>query len=92
MSKRWTVSFSSECDKAADALGRYIRIDRTLDTFWDGLHYNPHGFPKFESDWFNVRYIITKPMPGVESLVWIFTIGQDEIEIVHVELFEKTYL
>lgn len=89
MAKRWTVVFSSDCDKAADALGGYIRIDRTLDAFWGGLHSNPHGFPVYLSDWFSIRYIITKPMPGVGPLVWLFTIGTDEVELVHVEDYER---
>ncbi len=88
MAKRWTISFSSDCNKAAESLGGYIRIDKTLDAFWDGLHKNPHGFPKFESDWVSIRYIITKSMPGVESLVWFFVIGADDVEIVHVEAFD----
>ena len=83
------IFFSHECDAAAQKLGGYARIDKSLDAFWDGLHKNPYGFPKFESDWFSVRYIITRPMPGLPSLVWSFTISGKDIEIVHVEEFER---
>lgn len=89
MPAKRNVFFSHDCDKAAEVIGGYLRIDKTLDSFWDGLHRNPYGFPKLESDWFSVRYIITKPMPGVPSLVWNFIISGQDVEIVHVEEFER---
>lgn len=82
------VFFSKDCDEAARLLGGYTRIDKTLDAFWDGLHRNPYGFPTYESDWFNIRYITTKPMPGVPPLVWVFRIEGNDVELVHVEEFE----
>jgi hypothetical protein len=89
MASKKRVFFSSECDKAADALGGYVRIDKSLDAFWEGLHTNPYGFPQFESDWFSVRYIITRPMPGIPPLLWTFKISGDEVEMLHVEEFER---
>jgi hypothetical protein len=88
-SKKYRVVFSADCDKAAEAIGGYGRIDKSLDASWDGLHTNPHGFPIYESDWFSVRYILTRPMPGIPPLLWTFRIFRDEVELLHVEEFER---
>lgn len=82
------VSFSAECNEAAEALGGYKAIDCTLEAFWDGLLKNPYGFTKYESDFFSIRYIVTKQIGEVPPLVWLFTIDDRNVELVHVEKHE----
>lgn len=82
------IVFSAECDAAAEALGGYIRIDCTLDGAMDALMRNPYGFPLLQSDWYSVRYIVTKSMAGVPALVWFFTIEGRDVTIQHVEEYQ----
>lgn len=83
------VVFTDECNQAAERLGGYARIDCSLDAFWDGLYRNPYGFPKYESDWFSVRYIITKPIYDVPPLIWYISVSADEVLLLYVEEYEK---
>ncbi len=82
------IVFSAECDAAAEALGGYVRIDRTLDAAMDGLMRDLYGFPLMESDWYSARIIQTKPLPGIPALVWYFTIRGRDVVIQYVEEFE----
>lgn len=83
------IKFSKECDAAAELLGGYEVIDCTLDPIIDALWHNPYGFPLQQSDWFDFRYIITKPMNGVPALIWTFTIESEVVILRHVEEFES---
>jgi len=82
------IWFSPDCDKAAERLGGYRRVDRSLDAFWDGLSRDPYGFPKIETDWFSIRYIITESIGTIPSLIWFFTIESGDVTLTHVEEHE----
>lgn len=86
MPPRRAIFFSRECDEAAGRLGGYERIDDSLDAVWDVLCNNPYALQKCESDWFNARYIVTKPTGDAPALVWLVDIQSNgDVVIEHVE-------
>ena len=82
------IIYSHECNKSAERLGGWRILDRALEPILDGLERNPYGFPKYESDWVSIRYVITKPIPGAPRLAWYFTINGMDVEILDVEEYE----
>lgn len=77
------------CDIAAEALGGYERIDCSLDAATQGLMINPYSFPTIESDFYSARYVRTKPIRDVPSLVWVFEIdANNDVVLKHVEEYE----
>ncbi len=38
-----------------------------------------------QSDWFDFRYIVTKPVGDCPALVWTFTIENGDVTLRHVE-------
>lgn len=79
------IIFSHECDAAAERIGGYKRIDPSLDPVLDALARNPYGFPMQQSDWFDFRYIVTKPIDDCPALIWTFTIENGDVTLRHVE-------
>jgi len=82
------ISFSEDCDLAAEKLGGYEVIDPSLEASWDALMRNPYEFPFVESDWFSGRYIVTKPIGSIPPLCWWFLIKAGDVTIVHVEVYQ----
>lgn len=82
------ISFSEECDAAAESLGGYALIDPSLEASWDALTRNPYEFPMVESDWFSGRYIVTKPIGSIPALCWWFVIQSGDITLVYVEPYQ----
>ena len=81
-----TVIFSTSCGVAAQRLGGYEKIDVTLEAAYQALMVNPYGFPKIESDLYRARYVITIEVGDIPSLVWLFTINdQNDVVMNHVE-------
>ena len=86
MARDRNIFYSKECDDAAECLGGYGRIDDALDAVWDVLRNNPYQLPQCQSDWFNARYLSTKPTGDAPALVWLITIQPDgDIVIDYVE-------
>ncbi len=80
------IIYSTAFDKAVDDLGGHRSVDAALDTIIDGLHRNPYGFNKFESDFISFRYAITKATVLIPPLVVIFTIAENgDVTLEHVE-------
>lgn len=85
-----SIMFDPDCDKAAEALGGYARIDISLEAVWDGLQREPRGFDIIQTDWGSVRYVRTKRVADVPELIWQFVVDQDDnVLIVHVEECEQ---
>lgn len=87
MASRRVISFSKECDQAAERLGGYKRLDKALDAIWDGLNRNPYEFLLIEGDYFSsARVMLTEGTDDCPPLVWIFAIRADRnVEILYVE-------
>ena len=84
------IIFAPSCDAAALVLGGYQRIDPALDAVMQGLMVNPYSFPLVESDFYRARYLRTRPIRDLPSLVWLFSIDVDNNVILqHVEEFEE---
>ena len=77
------IIFAEDFEAAADAVGGYWVIDRALEAVLDGLRLNPYGFPKFESDRFSFRYVITSRIGDVPALVFTFTIDDKKNVVLH---------
>lgn len=88
MASKRKIVFSPECDRAAKMLGGYEVIDCSLDPIYDALWRNPYGFPLIQSDWYNFRIIVTKPIRSIPALVWTFTVENEEVTIRYVEAYE----
>ena len=48
-----------------------------------GLMVNPYGFSIIETDFFRARYLRTKPIRDIPSLVWLFGIDEDNNVVLH---------
>jgi hypothetical protein len=83
------IIFSLACDTSVSRLGGHRALDRALDGILDALARNPYGFTLHESDWFSCRYAITKPIGGLPSLIWYFTIERDSVTIEDVEPLDE---
>ena len=83
------ILFDPDCDKAAETLGGYERLDASLSAYYSALIIEPKGFPRIESEWGSVRYIRTKPVATCPALVWWFIIeGNGDVVIVYVEEYD----
>jgi len=83
---RRQIIYAKTFDEAVDALGGYRAIDRAIDTIVDALDRNPYVFNLFESDFISFRYVITKPIEDLPSLIIIFSIGHEgNVTLEHVE-------
>lgn len=85
-----SLVFAASCDLAAKILGGYERIDTSLEVVMQGLMVNPYAFPRIESDFYNARYIRTKPIRDIPSLIWLFQIEpNNDVLFTHVEEYER---
>lgn len=81
-----TIWYAPSFDAAVETLGGYRAIDKALEPIMDGLYRNPYGFRFIENDWVRVRYIITKRIAEIPSLLVIFRIEENnDVTLVHVE-------
>jgi len=86
MSARRQIRYWNDCDAAAERSGGYQRIDDSLNAVWDVLCNNPYQLPQIQSDWYNARYVLTKPSGDAPALVWVVTIDSNgDVQIEHVE-------
>lgn len=72
------IIYSEEFDRQAEALGGVGFIDQILRPVIDALERNPRAFRYIQTDWFRIRYAITKPHGNVAALLVYFTIDEDE--------------
>jgi hypothetical protein len=80
------IMYAKVFDTAVEELGGYRAVDKALDAIIDGLMRNPYAFPRFENDFVSFRYVITKPIDAMASLVVTFSIGKDgKVTLEHVE-------
>ena len=85
-----SIVYASSCDEAAAVLGGYVCIDVALDATIQGLMVNPYAFPGIESDYYRSRYVVTKAVNEIPSLVWLFDIDEhNNVVLRHVEPYEN---
>ena len=78
------IIFDATFDAAVERLGGYILVDEALDPILDGLY--PYGFPI----WVRFRFVVTRAVRFLPSLVVIFTIETNgDVILRHVEEFES---
>lgn len=77
---------------AVEKIGGFRFVDEALATIMDGLHRNPFGFHRFESQYVSFRYARTLQIGNVPPLVVIFRIEMPEtIYLEHIEEEEQKY-
>lgn len=72
------ITNAASCDIAAQALGGYERIELAPEATIQGLTVNPYSLLAIESGYCRARYLITKPIGDIPSLVLLFEIGVDK--------------
>jgi hypothetical protein len=72
------IIYSEEFDEQARALGGIPLVDQALDPITDALQRNPRSFNYLETDWFRIRYAITKPFGNIPALLVYFQIDADD--------------
>ena len=83
---RRLIIYAASCDEAAARLGGYQAIDLALDAAIQGLIVNPYDHRLIETDFYRIRYLITRPIGAVPALVWLFQIDdENNVVLTHVE-------
>ena len=83
------IIYLEEFDAQARALGGINFINEALRPVIDGLERNPRTYRYIQTEWYRIRYAITRPHGNFPALLVYFSIDEDDDIIMEwVELYD----
>jgi hypothetical protein len=72
------IIYSEEFDVQARLLGGIVLVDEALRPVIDALERNPRAYRYIQTEWFRIRYAVTKPRGNFPAFLVYFVIDEDE--------------